>query len=220
VDDIEFGAIAARAAQRYAAASVTAKFFARGKMASDPVYREALRVGVLPSSGTVVDIGCGQGIMLALFAEADRFDRRIGVETRVRMAHLAETALGSSAEIVEGDARALHFDNCTAAILFDVLQMMSPAEQDTLLASLAASLEPGGVMLVREADAAAGWRFRLVRASNQAKARIIGTWRTPRHYRTREEWLDCFDRIGLDADVVPTPTRNPLGNVLFRLKRR
>jgi SAM-dependent methyltransferase len=219
MDADQFDAIARRAAQRYARVSMTAMNFARGKMAGDPVYRHALLDGLLPSHGTLVDIGCGQGIFLALLDEAARFDRLIGVEMRPRMAFLARQALDGKVEIIEGDARSLQFGSCSAAVLFDVLQMMSPLEQEQLLSTLISALEPGGVLLVREADASSGWRFRLVSMSNQIKARLIGTWRQRRHYRSREAWLECFARLGLSAEVCEAPTRNPLGNILFRAQR-
>lgn len=215
-----FEAVARRAAQRYAHVSFTAKNYAANKMAMDPVYRQAMRDGVLPERGTLLDIGCGQGIMLALCDEAARFDRLVGVEIRPRMAFLAREALGSKAEILEGDARRIQFGPCSAAVLFDVLQNIPPAEQEELLAVVVRALEPNGVLLVRDADAGAGWRFQMVSISNQLKARLLGTWNGGRYYRTRNEWLACFERLGLTAEVCETTTRNPLGNVLFRATRR
>ena len=218
--DDRFETLARRAAKRYAGVSYTAMNFARGKIAGDPVYRQAIAEGVLPSHGTLIDIGCGQGLMLALLGETAQFDRLVGVEMRPRMAYLARKALGAQAEIVEADARSLSFENCSAAILFDVLQAMSPAQQDELLAVVAGKLEPGGVLLLREADASAGWRFRMVSVGNEIKARCIGTWHGGWHYRTRAEWQAALERHGMEVEVYETETRNPLGNVLLRGKRR
>ena len=45
----------------------------------DPVYLQVLRDGRLPSSGVLMDLGCGQGLMLALLATArDRGKRGCG----------------------------------------------------------------------------------------------------------------------------------------------
>jgi SAM-dependent methyltransferase len=222
VNDVLFDKLVRQASKRYESEGITTMNFARGKLGTDPVYAAALNGGMLPSGGTLLDIGCGQGLMLALLLEAGtpHFDRLVGIETRPRMARLARAALGGDAEILEADARTLKLERCSAALLFDVLQMMSPREQENLLANIVAVLEPNGVILVREADASAGWRYVLVRESNRLKAFLIGTWRLPRHYRTREEWLKCFERLGLQAEVCPTPSRNPFGNVLFRARRK
>ena len=56
-------------------------------------------------------------------------------------------ALASDAEIIQADARALPVRAARAVVLFDVLHLMMPGEQDTLLGTIAGQLEPGGVVL-------------------------------------------------------------------------
>src|SRR5262249_42831088 len=96
--DPALAALIHRASERYVTTSITAWEFARGKLRGDPVYRGVLCGGLPPSGRTLVDIGCGQGLMLALLAEARRrgnsglrpvgcpslpqFDRLVGVELR------------------------------------------------------------------------------------------------------------------------------------------
>ena len=73
--------------------------------------------------------------------------------------------------------RAIPLAPAHAILLFDVLQLMPPADQETLLANMAARLDRDGVVLVREADASAGWRFAAVRFGNRLKLAMTGTWR-------------------------------------------
>lgn len=233
--DAGFTEIVRRASDRYVGTSLTAWEFARGKMRGDSVYRETVARGLLRSGRTLLDVGCGQGLMLAFLADARRtflsgtwppgwaeppeFGRLIGVELRPRAARLARRALAGVADIVEGDARQYASAGCDAILLFDVLQMMTAPEQDALLAALAATLEPGGVMLVREADAGAGWRFQAIRAGNRLKAIVTGRWRQRFAFRSTREWLASFDRLGLDA-APQLADNGPHANVLFRITRR
>lgn len=232
-DDVDFAALVGRAADRYTGASITAWAFARGKLAGDPVYRAALTEGVLVSGGTLLDVGCGQGLTLALLAEAKQavdagswpadtppppqFTRLAGIETRGRVAAIAREALEGDAEIIEADARAVSIERATAVLMFDVLQLMCPEEQDALLAETADRLEPGGVVLVREADASAGWRFSAVRLGNRLKAIALWTRHQPFHARTRAEWRECFARRGFRTEERPMDRGTPFANVLFRL---
>ena len=231
-DDPAFAALVRRASDRYVATSITAWEFARGKLRGDPVYRHALCGGLLPSGGVLVDVGCGQGLMLAILAEAarqtgsgtrpagrafPRFDRLIGVERRRRVASLARKALGSDAEVLERDARSIATGSCRAVLFFDVLHMMPWDDQEAIVRAMAMALEPGGVILVREADASAGWRFAGIRAVNRSKAVLLGAWRQEFHFRTKIEWLACFARLGLAADVRPMGEGTPFANVLFRV---
>lgn len=219
MDETTFELLAQRVARRYAGSSAIGPRFARGKLLGDPVYRQVL--DLLPSGGALVDIGCGQGLMLALVVEAGspRFDRLIGIETRRNVAALARAALGNSAEIILADVRTMKLEDCTAALLFDVLHMMPADAQEQLIASLSGKLAPGGVMFVREADASAGWGFRFVRAVNRTKAILVGSLRQPFHFRSREGWVEFFRRLGLDAEVCATERPDPLGNILFRVRK-
>ena len=51
---------------------MTAWEFARAKLRNDPVYRAVLLAGWLPAAGRLVDVGCGQGLLLALLAAGAR----------------------------------------------------------------------------------------------------------------------------------------------------
>jgi 2-polyprenyl-3-methyl-5-hydroxy-6-metoxy-1,4-benzoquinol methylase len=49
--------------------SITAWEFARGNFFNDPSCSAAVCGGMLRQGATLIDIGCGQGLMLALLAE-------------------------------------------------------------------------------------------------------------------------------------------------------
>jgi hypothetical protein len=81
-----------------------------------------------------------------------------GIELRRKVAKMARGPRYRAA-IIEADARHLPLEPAHAMLLFDVLRLLTVDEQDALLAQLAARLDRGGVLLVREADASGGWRF-------------------------------------------------------------
>jgi SAM-dependent methyltransferase len=223
--DRDFAELVRRASDRYLPEGITAWEFARGKMRGDPLYRTVLKSGLLRSGGTLVDVGCGQGLMLALLAEVARagrapvFDRLIGIELRRRVAALARTALAGEATIVEGDARDYVPVDCRAVLFFDVLHLMPEADQEALLRAMRGALAPDGVILVREADAAAGWRFTAVRLGNRIKAMTFGRWSQTFHFRTRAGWVAFFEAAGFDVQAQDSVEGTPFGNVLFVLTR-
>jgi uncharacterized protein (DUF2062 family) len=224
------------AADRYATVSITAWEFARGKLRADPLYRATVCQGLLPSGGTLVDIGCGSGLTLALLVEArtkwtrgrwsatchppPHVDRLVGIELRARPARMAQDALGADATIVQGDARLTDIGPCRSVLLFDVLHLLRKGEQEALLETVGAALEPGGVVLVREANAAGGWRFWLVRVGNSLKALLFGHWGQRFHFRTPDDWLACFAAHGLHGHLTPMGGKTPFANVLFRVERQ
>jgi len=221
------------ASDRYVTSSITAWEFARGKLRGDPLYRSIVCGGLLPPGGTVVDIGCGSGLTLALLAEARSwsrraewprswnpppvFDRIVGIELRPGVVNVAREALGVDAEVIEADARGMPPETCQAVLICDVLHMMPPDAQQHVLAAAVGALTPGGTLIVREADASAGWRFTAVRIGNRLKALAFGHWRQRFHFRTTGEWLGLFASNGLTGEAVPNGEGTPFASVLFRL---
>ena len=128
--------------------------------------------------------------------------------------------MGGDAEIIHGDARTVTPARCRVVLCFDVLHLMPGSDQEAVIAAAADAPEPGGVMLVREADASAGWRFAAVRFGNRLKALAFGAWRQREYFRTMDEWLACFASHGLYVEVRPMSDGTPFANVLFRLSRR
>jgi SAM-dependent methyltransferase len=228
----EVEATFAAAADRYFEFSITAWEFARGKLRRDPVYR-ALLEGGLAGGGTLADIGCGQGLTLAVLADARRislerrwpggqppvFSRMIGIESRARVAALAVRALDDDAEVVHAFAPAGLPETMSAALLLDVLHLIDEDGQERLLRAIATRLAPDGVVLVREADAAGGLGFAAVKFGNRLKNIAVGNLRQTFHFRTAEQWRAWFERLGWTVTLQPMGEGTPFANVLFRLTR-
>jgi SAM-dependent methyltransferase len=226
-------AILRRAAGRYGGTGAISQRFAAGKLTGDPIYRELFVGGVLSSGGTLVDVGCGQGLTLAGLAECRAaargaaisesrwpvFERLVGIELRPRVAAIARQALGADAEILTGDAGDLIASPASAVLLLDVLHLMPLAVQELVITRAAAALEREGVLVVREADASAGARFLAVRAGNWLKAMAIGNLRQPFHFRTAAEWRTRLEREGLHVSLRPMGRGTPFGNVLLIARR-
>jgi uncharacterized protein (DUF2062 family) len=226
-----FRSLARRAADRYLATGIVAWEFARGKTTGDPVCRHVLEQEVSGGTGTLVDLGCGQGLMLALIAEAaatsragdwdpgrpapPAFSRLIGIEMRPRIARIAVRALDGEAEISRGDIRDTGVPPCDVVLIFDVLHLLAAEDQESMLRAVHEALPPGGRLLVREADASAGWRFWMVRLGNRIKAIVTRDWRQRFAFRTAEEWMRVLETAGFHTMVRPMGAGTPFGNVLL-----
>jgi len=51
------------ATRPYIAARQYSWHFSRGKLRHDPVFFSLLRRGLLPDRGSLIDLGCGQGVL-------------------------------------------------------------------------------------------------------------------------------------------------------------
>jgi len=219
--------IVAEASARYLPSGVPAWEFANGKLRVDPVYLDVLRRVPLPDGGRILDLGCGRGLMLSVLAEARPQWRGgpaatwvlHGLEYRGRMVSLARRALGNAAVIEQADLTACALPSCRTALLLDVLHLLPAEAQESLLDRLRAAVEPGGLLVVREADAAGGWRFGFGQACNRVFALLQGRWRRRFHFRTADEWAALVGRFGFVTQGVRRPPASAYANVLLWARR-
>lgn len=212
-----------RAAARYAPAGRFDFHFVKGKLAGDPLYRGILESTALPSRGRLFDVGCGRGILLALLAEAraatgHRLELH-GIEPRAREAGVARAALGGDATIVQAAAEDAPLPACSVVTILDVLHYLGEAEQDRLIDRACAALEPEGLLVLREADAAAGWPFWAVRAGERFAALARGDFAQRFHWRGATAWRQRLERAGLEVTVRPMGAGTPFANLLFEGRR-
>jgi uncharacterized protein (DUF2062 family)/SAM-dependent methyltransferase len=208
--------------------------FVRGKLRHDPLYFNLLRQGLLPPAGRLLDLGCGRGILFALLLAArEKADQGRyppgwasppslsfhGIEGRAKTAAVARRALAGEAEIETADLRTAPFPAAEAVLLLDVLHYLAAEDQEALLAKAAAAVEPGGVLLLREADAGAGWRFTAIRIQERFSALLRGDWRQRFHYRGAAEWGEIVRVRGLTVDTRPMGMGTPYANVLLAARR-
>lgn len=222
-------------ARRYLESGISHWEFVRGKLRFDPMYRALPGSEALPRSGRLVDIGCGRGILLALLATArEQRDtlsppdswrvpseslELVGIELRETWARVARAALGSAARIESGDAADVPLPPAHAILLLDVLHYLSREDQERLLRRVAEALEPGGAVLIREADADGGWRFWMTRAAERLCALARGHWRQRFHYRSAGAWCRLLESHGLEVVERPMSAGTPYANHLIEARR-
>ena len=224
-------ALLGAAARPYFGIGTFAWQFGRNKLRFDPVYSMLLQHGYLPDRGTLVDLGCGQGLLLALLVAArDQFGGGWwppgwpppplnlvlhGIEIDPDRASVAQRVLVNQARVTRHDIRDATLPPCSAIVLIDVLMYMEEGDQFRVLQKAAAALEPGGLLLVREADAGAGPAFLVTRWSERLLEILRGRLRNRLHYRSATQWAGLIESLGFSVSVAPMSAGTPFANMLF-----
>jgi predicted TPR repeat methyltransferase len=73
---------------------------------------------------------------------------------------------------------------CSAIIMLDVLHYLGDVEQGRVIEKAAVALEPGGLLLMREANADAGCAFRVTEWSERIAGALRGDFGQRLHYRS------------------------------------
>ena len=204
-------------------------FFAHGKLRFDPVY-----LAIIKSGMSVLDLGCGPGLLFALLhsaqsqyrcgswpdgwcAPAEQL-RLHGVEFRDNEAMIARNTLRPFATIDCVDLDRGDVPRADVIVLLDVLHYLDADAQSNLIERISAAISPGGLLLIREADAAAGFSFRLTRAAEMFAA----WWRGPGqgfHFRSRAQWNELLAKNGFVIETMPMSEGTPFSNLLWLARR-
>ena len=219
------------AAAAYRGSDGHARRFARAKLGGDRVFRHLLERGLIAPGARVVDMGCGQGLLASLlhaagaaagagrwpagWGEAPRRARVTGVDLLPLDLQRARAALGDAATFLHGDMRHVDLPPCDAVAFLDTLHYVAPAEQDAVLARARAALRPGGVLLLRVADASSPARYALGQWIDRCTMLLHGGGFGRLAGRPLAAWRATLEGLGLRVEAVPMNGRPPFANLLI-----
>lgn len=218
--DKSFESTVERAAERYRALGRFDWHFARGKLRGDPLFRNVSKYILPLMAGRVLDLGCGRGLLFSWLAASyeGAIESKLelhGVELHRGHAEIAQRALAGVATIECGDIRIANFATAAVIVIGDVLLYLNADEQERVLENVVQALTPGGVLLLREADAGGGVRFRITEWAERLAGALKGRAFQKLHYRPVDEWRAVLGRLGLIVTAEPMSQGTPFANVLY-----
>ena len=200
------------AAARYLPQGKMAHGFARGKMNGDPAYASVL--AHVESGHAVLDVGCGEGYLLALVRENRANTQLFGVDHDERRVASGQEALGDGASLWVGDVRSADLPAVDVVACLDVLHYQTPEEQDVILARLVEALRPGGVLLVRDGTSDGGLRSVATTFSERVAVALGRHKGDGVYFRPRGALAEVLTTLGLEVEQADCADGTPFANVL------
>lgn len=216
---------------RYRAAGRYAFHFAQGKLKHDPVFFAIVREAMIPDDARLLDLGCGQGILLStLIAARQCYDSGVwpggwpapsarlqlrGIDLLPRDIRRARQALGELVIFEWGDICETPFPNSDVVVMLDVLHYVARREQEEVLFRVAECLGDSGRLLLRVADTQAGARSVFTYLGDRVGTLLRGElW--PRHiHRPISEWSKLLEQLGFRVSTRPMSQGTPFSNILL-----
>lgn len=155
---------------------------------------------LLPASGTLLDLGCGFGMLSALLAVHAPGRAMIGLDVDAAKIARARRLFGDLArfEVVDFAAPLVDLPLADAVVTWDVLHHL--ADPLGLLRFALARLRPGGVLLVKENDTVPLGK-RLVAEAVEVVALGLDVTTSARvQFRSVEAWTRLLRDAGFDVE--------------------
>ena len=191
------------------------------KLRSDPAYPAALAL-LGESRGTMLDVGCGVGLLGFYLRERNFQGPIVGLDRDGRKISRAR------AVVRQGGYRDLEFREQDVSattppsgnvVLFDVLHYLAPNEQTRLLERLVPRVAPGGLLVIRDCPREGNARFWLTYLAERFAQAITWNIRTPLHFPTREKISAFFSPNEFSSKIEPLWGATPFNNHLFIFRR-
>lgn len=210
--------------------------FAKGKLGGDPVFVHLLATGLLAGRSRILDIGCGQGLLSSWLLAAKACAARgqwpaawlpapsaahvRGLELMAHDVERAERALAGAVQegqvdFLQGDMCRTAFNTADAVVILDVLHYVPVPAQDDVLQRVRNALAPGGVLLLRVGDAAAGLPFSISNWVDHVVTTLRGHRLRALHCRTITEWTAVLQKLGFVVEAKAMSQGTPFANVLL-----
>ncbi len=186
---------------------------------------------MLLGRGSILDLGCGQGLLAAWLkaallcyesgswpqgwppAPTPRSTR--GIELMIRDVERARTALGPGCEISQGDIRSAEFGTSDAVVILDVLHYLPQQAQLQVLKRARAALPERGLLLLRIGDADGGLRFRYSQWIDWLVMVFRGHSIVATHCRSAGQWAELLRECGFEVQATPMNEGTRFANVLL-----
>jgi uncharacterized protein len=131
---------------------------------------------LLPSGGKILDVGCGYGFISYMLALTGESRHITGIDYDPEKILVAQNGFlrNERIEFICEDITKFRIEAHDAFLISDVLHYLTEQEQDEFLETCMRNLNPGGVILIRDADAEREKKHRGTRITEFFSTKILG----------------------------------------------
>lgn len=171
----------------------------------------------VPKEGTILDIGCGHGVLSNLLAVTSPQRQVLGIDIDAKKIALAQRTVGNRRNIQfqVGDAAFLPSRSFHAVTIADVMYLIPPDTQRAILTSIACALEPNGVLVWKTHSHQPYWKYAITYAQEWLMTKFGPTQGAGIFFMDTEESLQSLRNAGLNPIVVLMPSPRPYSDILF-----
>jgi 2-polyprenyl-3-methyl-5-hydroxy-6-metoxy-1,4-benzoquinol methylase len=144
-------------------------------------------IALIPRGGTILDVGCGRGLVLLSLLANDWVSQAVGVDpSRKAIQAFTESAARYPGRAVAASALEAVAGEFDTVAMLDVLHHVPSAEQQAMVSRAASLVKPGGLLIYKDMAQRPTWRALANRLHDLVLAR---QWIHYRALSDVEAWL-------------------------------
>lgn len=190
------------------------KFLSNFKFWEEP-YEVVERM--LPESGVVIDLGCGEGLLANYLAVASPKRQVIGFELAPERLLRAKKGIKNTTFKV-GDIVKISYPKGDIFILFHVLHHLpSKDAQETVLMKVKKALKSSGKLVIVEVYIESSIKYLAAWIADHFLVPWVFERRffTRAYFRERKQWLGLLKKLGYNVKVTLEVKGRPFPNIIF-----
>jgi 1-acyl-sn-glycerol-3-phosphate acyltransferase len=183
------------------------EWYLRIKMKIENYYQRYNEL--LPRAGEILDLGCGYGFMSYMLSFTGPRRKITGMDHDQEKICVANHCISKNENLTFlcGDITKYQFENQDAIVLSDVLHYLPMESQDELLDRCIEKLNPGGMILIKDADSKQQERHKRTKLTELFSTKIIGFNKTAAvsgelHFTSLENIIHIAGGKGLTVEII------------------
>jgi 2-polyprenyl-3-methyl-5-hydroxy-6-metoxy-1,4-benzoquinol methylase len=172
-----------------------------------------------PTRGSVLDVGCGHGLLINLLARdpSRRGLRLVGVDHDAAKIEKARRIAPSGVDFSTRELNSFSDGAFDAVSIVDVLYTVKRQVWGEILGGCFRALRPGGRLIVKEVVDRPRWKYWAIMAQETFSVTLFGiTKGDPPHFESPEVYCRAIREAGFTvAEAVPLRSANWISHHLF-----
>lgn len=171
---------------------------------------------LLPKKGTIVDLGCAEGILTSYAALSSKDRQMIGIDIDAK--RIKQSPHLKNAIFKHGDVTKTSFPKSDALVVFHVLHHMESLKtQEDFIQKCHEQLKPSGLLIIIEVNVRPTLKYLMTWFTD----RILVAWVFEKNiyakifFRKKSDWEKLLSQAGFNVKTITPPDRGPFSNIIF-----
>ncbi|KKQ96653.1 MAG: Methyltransferase type 12 [Candidatus Woesebacteria bacterium GW2011_GWA1_39_12] len=172
---------------------------------------------LVPAKGTIVDLGCGEGIFTNYLGLAGSHRKVLGIEIDEERVGQADRGV-KNVSFKRGNAVTASIPKCDCIVIFHLLHHLpSYSDQEKVLHKAKKALNKGGVLIIVEVDIKPSIKYLIAWFTDHFLVPWIFEKRlySPIYFRKRKDWINLLNEMGFSVGARSAEAGMPFSHIIF-----